>query len=161
MNIENINNMTAAPKLSLSVQYAVDAANLPTRSQFRRWIKLALQGDAQIVLRIVGQAEGRALNKNYRGKDYATNVLTFVYDGTDPLSGDIVMCAPVLAKEARAQRKELHAHYAHLAVHAALHLQGYDHENTADAAAMETLETALLAKLRYADPYRYQDVALK
>ena len=153
--------MSAVPKLSLSVQYAVDATNLPTRSQFRRWINLASQRDAQIVLRIVDQAEGRALNKNYRGKDYATNVLTFVYDDTDPLSGDIVMCAPVVAKEARAQHKELPAHYAHLAIHAALHLQGYDHENEAEAAAMEALEAALMAKLRYADPYRFQETPRK
>ncbi len=153
--------MTADFRLSLSVQYAVDATNLPTRQQFRRWIHSALQRDVQIVLRIVDQAEGRALNKNYRGKDYATNVLTFVYDDTDPLSGDIVICAPVVEKEARAQRKELPAHYAHLAIHAALHLQGYDHENEADAAAMETLETALLAKLRYADPYCFQEIPHK
>ena len=147
--------MDAAPKLSLSVQYAVDASNLPTRPQFRRWIKCALQRDIKIVLRIVGQAEGRKLNKNYRAKDYPTNVLTFAYHDTDPWSGDIVMCAPVVAKEAREQHKTLAAHYAHLAIHAALHLQGYDHENDADATVMEALETALLAKLRYADPYRY------
>ena len=153
--------MVDARKLSLSVQYAVDAANLPTRQQFRRWIKAALRRDVQIVLRIVGLAEGRSLNRDFRGKHTATNVLTFVYDDTDLLSGDIVMCAPVVAKEARAQRKELHAHYAHLTIHAALHLQGFDHENEADAAAMESLETALLAKLRYADPYRFQETPRK
>lgn len=142
-----------AHKLSLSVQYAVDAANLPTRQQFRRWLHSAVQQDVHIVLRIVGKAEGRKLNKDFRGKDYATNVLTFVYD-THPLSGDIIICAPVVATEARQQRKELSAHYAHLVIHAALHLQGYDHENEADAQTMEALETALLAKLRYADPYR-------
>ena len=141
-------------KLSLAVQYAVDAAHLPTRKQFRRWLQSALQQEVHIVLRIVGQAEGRKLNKDFRGKDYATNVLTFVYD-THPLSGDIIICAPVAATEARQQRKELSAHYAHLVIHAALHLQGYDHENEADAQTMEALETALLAKLRYADPYRY------
>ncbi len=140
-------------KLSLSVQYAVDAASLPTRQQFRRWLQSALQQDVHIVLRIVGKAEGRKLNKDFRGKDYATNVLTFVYD-TRPLSGDIVICAPVVATEARQQRKELSAHYAHLVIHAALHLQGHDHQNEADAQTMEALETALLAKLRYADPYR-------
>lgn len=140
-------------KLSLAVQYAVEAANLPTRQQFRRWLQAALQQDVQAVLRIVGKAEGRKLNRDFRGKDYPTNVLTFVYD-TFPLSGDIIICAPVVATEARQQRKELSAHYAHLVIHAALHLQGYDHENEADAQAMEALETALLAKLRYADPYR-------
>ena len=147
-------NMTVAHKLTLSVQYAVDAKNLPTRQQFRRWMKMAAQRDIQTTLRIVGQSEGRALNKHYRGKNYATNVLTFVYDDTGILSGDVVICAPVVRKEAREQHKELNAHFAHLTIHAALHLQGYDHENEADAAAMETLETALLAKLRYADPYQ-------
>ena len=153
--------MTAALKLSLSVQYAVDISNLPTRSQFRRWIQCALQRDVKIALRIVGLAEGRALNKNYRAKDYATNVLTFAYHDTYPWSSDIVMCAPVVAKEAREQHKTLAAHYAHLVIHAVLHLQGYDHENDADAAVMEALETALLAKLRYADPYRYSVTPLK
>ena len=141
-------------KLSLAVQYAVDAAHLPTRQQFRRWLQSAVQQDVRVVLRIVGKAEGRKLNKDFRGKDYATNVLTFVYGDTRPLSGDIIICAPVVATEARQQRKELSAHYAHLVIHAALHLQGYDHENEADAQTMEALETALLAKLRYADPYR-------
>lgn len=146
--------MSAAHKLSLAVQYATGAEHLPTRPQFRRWIKAALQRDVQIVLRIVDETEGRELNKSFRGKDYATNVLTFVYDDAQPLSGDIVICAPVVEKEASAQQKELHAHYAHLTIHAALHLQGYDHENDSDAAAMEACETALLAKLGYADPYQ-------
>lgn len=146
--------MSAAHKLSLAVQYATGAEHLPTRSQFRGWIKAALQRDVQIALRIVDEAEGRALNKDFRGKDYATNVLTFVYDDADPLTGDIVICAPVVEKEARAQHKELLAHYAHMTIHAALHLQGYDHENDRDAAAMEACETALLAKLGYADPYQ-------
>ncbi|CAG0123396.1 Endoribonuclease YbeY [Rhodocyclaceae bacterium] len=146
--------MSAVHRLSLAVQYATGAEHLPTRAQFRRWIKAALQRDVQIALRIVDEAEGRALNKDFRGKDYATNVLTFVYDDADPLTGDIVICAPVVEKEARAQHKELLAHYAHMTIHAALHLQGYDHENDRDAAAMEACETALLAKLGYADPYQ-------
>lgn len=141
-------------KLSLSVQYASDSRHLPTRAQFRRWIKAALQRDANITLRIVDEPEGRELNRNYRGKDYATNVLTFVYDDTGSLAGDVVLCAPVVAQEAAAQHKDLLAHYAHLAIHAALHLQGYVHENDADAAGMETLETALMLKLRYPDPYQ-------
>jgi len=141
-------------KLSLVVQYAANAKNLPTRSQFRRWMKAALERDVQIALRIVDEIEGRALNKSFRSKDYATNVLTFVYDDTIPLSGDIVICAPVVEKEAREQHKDLPAHYAHLAIHAALHLQGYDHGNEADAAVMEALETAILLKLGYADPYQ-------
>jgi len=141
-------------KLSLSVQYASDAQHLPTRAQLRRWFKVALQREASITLRIVDEPEGRELNKNYRGKDYATNVLTFVYDDAEPLSGDIVICAPVVEREAAAQNKDLLAHYAHLSLHASLHLQGYEHENDADAAEMEALETALMLKLRYPDPYR-------
>lgn len=141
------------PKLSLAVQYASDAPVLPARAQWRRWFKAALQCDMSLALRIVDEAEGRELNKAYRGRDYATNVLTFVYDDTEPLSGDIVICAPVVAREAAEQNKELLAHYAHLAIHAALHMQGYDHEEDQDAEEMEALETALMLKLRYPDPY--------
>jgi len=146
--------MSAMHKLSLAVQYATNAKNLPTRPQFRRWIKAALQRDVQIALRIVDEAEGRELNKNFRSKDYATNVLTFVYDDDKPLSGDVVICAPIVEKEARKQHKDLRAHYAHLTIHAALHLQGYEHDNDVDAAAMEARETAILLKLGYADPYQ-------
>ncbi|MDO8412880.1 MAG: rRNA maturation RNase YbeY [Gallionellaceae bacterium] len=138
-------------KLSLAVQYAVDAENLPTRAQFRRWIKVALQQDVGITLRIVDEDEGRALNKKFRGQHSATNVLTFVDEAVS--YADIILCAPVIEQEARAQHKDLQAHYAHLTIHAALHLQGYDHMKEADAVKMEALETALLAKLRYADPY--------
>jgi probable rRNA maturation factor len=145
--------MNAAHKLSLSVQYASGAKNLPTRAQFRRWIKVALQHDVQIALRIVDEAEGRELNKNYRGKDYTTNVLTFVNDDEGIMHGDIAICAPVVAREAREQHKELLAHYAHLALHATLHFQGYEHDDEQNASKMEKLETALLAKLGYADPY--------
>ena len=146
---------------------------MPTRGQLRRWIKVALhpqgvrrrvpgsfaatlplQRQANITIRIVDEAEGRELNKNYRGKDYATNVLTFVYEDTEPVSGDIVICAPVVEREAAAQHKDLLAHYAHLIVHAALHLQGFEHENDAQSAKMEALEIALMLKLRYPDPYR-------
>lgn len=145
--------MNNAHKFSLSVQYASEAAVLPTRQQFRRWVKAALQQDVQIALRIVDAEEGRALNRDFRGKDYATNVLTFVYDDTEPLSGDIVICAPVVAREAAEQGKALLAHYAHMTLHAVLHLQGYDHENEGDAAEMEALETALMVKLGYPAPY--------
>jgi probable rRNA maturation factor len=141
-------------KLSLVVQYASDVQNLPTRAQFRRWFKVVLQRNANITLRIVDEPEGRALNNNYRGKNTATNVLTFVYDDAEPLSGDIVICAPVVEREAAEQHRDLLAHYAHLAIHAALHLQGYEHGNDADAVKMEALETALMLKLRYPDPYR-------
>lgn len=145
--------MSIEYKLSLSVQYASNAKNLPTRPQFRRWVKVALEQDVQMALRIVGEIEGRALNLSYRNKDYATNVLTFVYDDSEPLYGDVVICAPVVAREAKEQGKDLFAHYAHLAIHAALHLQGYDHEKKRDAEKMEARETALLLKLRYPAPY--------
>ena len=101
-------------------------------------------------MRFVGAREGRALNRDYRHRDYATNVLTFCYEGP---SGDVVLCAPVVAKESREQKKPLAAHYAHLVVHGLLHLQGYDHERATDARRMETLETTLLATLGYSDPY--------
>jgi probable rRNA maturation factor len=159
-------------KLSLAVQYASVARELPTRAQFRRWINVALQRDLNITLRIVDEPEGRELNRNYRGKDYATNVLTFVYDDTEPLTlhphtsgkpngvvaqpmtGDVVLCAPIVAQEAAGQHKDLVVHYAHLVIHAALHLQGYEHDSDADAARMETLETELMLKLHYPDPYQ-------
>lgn len=139
--------------LSLTVQYASQSALLPTRQQFRRWVKAALQQDLQCTLRVVDESEGRKLNHEYRGKDYATNVLTFVYDDTEPLSGDIVICAPVVERESAEQGKQSLAHYAHMTVHSVLHLQGYDHEIEADATEMEALETALMAKLGYPAPY--------
>jgi probable rRNA maturation factor len=145
--------MTEAHRLSLSVQYASKTGKLPTRSQFRRWTQVALEQDVQISLRIVNEAEGRTLNRDFRGKDYATNVLTFVYDDTVPLYGDVVICAPVVVREAKEQGKDLFAHYAHLVIHAALHLQGYDHEKKRDAEEMEARETALMLKLRYPAPY--------
>lgn len=147
-------NKRPAHKLSLTVQYASAAQIMPTRPQLRRWVKIALQRDVCMTLRIVDEAEGRELNKNYRGKDRATNVLTFVYDDAEPLSGDVVICAPVVEQEAAAQHKDLLAHYAHLAIHAALHLQGYDHENDSAAAEMEALETALMLELHYPNPYQ-------
>jgi probable rRNA maturation factor len=139
--------------LSLSVQYASTADGLPTRSQVRRWARAALAGDASVTVRFVDAAEGRSLNAEYRGKDYATNVLTFVYDERKTRIGDVVLCAPVIRKEATAQGKTLAAHYAHLVIHGMLHLQGYDHERAADAAAMEARERALLARFRLPDPY--------
>jgi probable rRNA maturation factor len=135
------------------VQYASQSKVLPSRQQFRRWVKLALQQDLHCTLRVVDEVEGRHLNREFRGKDYATNVLTFVYDDTAPLSGDIVICAPAVEQEASAQGKDVFAHYAHLTLHGVLHLQGYDHENEADASRMEALETALMAKLGYPAPY--------
>lgn len=135
------------------VQYAAECNEAPARPQFRRWVKAALQCDAEVVLRLVDEAEGRDLNRQFRGKDYATNVLTFVYDDTQPLAGDIVLCVPMVRQEAQQQHKDLTAHFAHLTVHGVLHLQGYDHIAEAEAAEMERLETAILAKFGYADPY--------
>lgn len=142
----------AAPKLSLAVQYAVEAAGLPTRAQVRKWAKAALASDAEITVRFVGEEEGRSLNRDYRGKDYATNVLSFIYSST-PVQGDLVICAPVVAREAHEQGKTIEAHYAHLIVHGALHLQGFDHEVDAEAQVMEARETEIVIKLGYPDPY--------
>jgi probable rRNA maturation factor len=139
--------------LDLVVQRAVPGPGLPVRATLRRWARAALLCDARVTLRFVGASESRALNRTYRGRDYATNVLTFVYDAEAPLAGDIVVCLPVVRREAQAQRKTLRAHLAHLVVHGMLHLQGHDHERDADAAAMEARETEILRGLRYADPY--------
>jgi probable rRNA maturation factor len=145
-------------KLKLATQYAARAADIPARSAFRKWIKAALVHDAEIGLRVVDEAEGRSLNRNFRGRDYATNVLTFIYDDAGAsaqfLTGDIVLCAPVIEREAREQHKNLTAHYAHLTVHGVLHLQGYDHENDVEAAAMERMETEIVERLGYENPYR-------
>jgi probable rRNA maturation factor len=139
--------------LELAVQYAAAAVGLPVRPTLRRWSSAALERDARVTIRFVGAREGRSLNARWRAKDYATNVLTFVYDDVIPLAGDIVLCVPVLRREARAQRKPLRAHCAHLVVHGVLHLQGYDHDSDAEAAAMEARETEILRALRYPDPY--------
>ena len=141
----------------------VGAHDLPVRSTLRRWLLRALERDAAVTVRFVGAAEGRRLNRIFRGNDYATNVLTFVY-GTDatgarrprgaaPLIGDIALCVPVLRREARARNMMLRAHCAHLVIHGALHLQGFDHESAKDARVMEALETKLLASLGHGDPY--------
>ena len=135
------------------VQYATDSKDVPARPLFRRWVKAALMQEAEIVLRIVDEAEGCELNHQFRNKEYATNVLTFVYDDMRPLTGDIVLCAPVVSKEAQQQHKNLIAHYAHLTVHGVLHLQGYDHIEEAEAVVMEQMETQILARLGYDDPY--------
>jgi probable rRNA maturation factor len=140
-------------KLSLAVQYASESKDLPDITQFRKWARNALRIDAEIAVRIVDEEEGRALNRDYRGKDYATNVLTFPLAEEPCLMGDIILCAPVVAAEAAAQNKPLHAHYAHLTVHGVLHLHGYDHEIEAQAELMETLETEIVTKLGYPDPY--------
>lgn len=146
-------------ELHLAVQFAVQGDGLPTRPQLRRWVRAALAEDAEITLRLVDEAEGRALNRDYRGKEYATNVLTFILND-HPLIGDIVLCVPVVADEAAAQGKSVEAHYAHLVVHGVLHLQGYDHENDDMAAGMEALETQIVTKLGYADPYLIEKDAM-
>lgn len=150
--------MTAAARRArmprITVQTAAAARNIPAAARIRQWARAALAADAEITIRIVGQAEGRRLNRCYRRKDYATNVLTFVFRDSPPYAGDLALCAPVITREARAQRKPVAAHYAHMVVHGVLHLQGYDHENEKDAAVMERRERTLLARFGYPDPYR-------
>ncbi|MGZ8251866.1 MAG: rRNA maturation RNase YbeY [Methylophilaceae bacterium] len=141
------------PKLALAVQYVTEQTGLPSVADFRKWARNALRIDTEIALRIVDEEEGRSLNRDYRGKDYATNVLTFPLAEEPHLMGDIILCAPVVAREATEQNKPLHAHYAHLTVHGVLHLHGYDHETEPEAELMESLETAIVTKLGYADPY--------
>ena len=142
-------------QIKLSVQIASDAAQIPSKAQFKKWAKAALRVDTEVTIRIVNEAEGHALNSAYRGKDYATNVLTFPLTEEPHLMGDIVLCAPIVAAEAAAQHKTLEAHYAHLTVHGVLHLHGYDHETEPQAELMEGLEISILAKLRYANPYLF------
>ena len=143
---------TAKAKLALAVQYIVADAGLPTRPQVRRWVQAALNGDAEITVRFVGREEGQNLNRDYRGKDSATNVLSFVYTHT-PVCGDLVLCAPVVAQEAQQQHKSMLAHYAHLVVHGVLHLQGFDHETEDEAQIMEARERVIVMRLGFPDPY--------
>ena len=156
------------PELSLAVQYGVAEPRLP-RWRLRRWaaraflaaieIHGATPSRLQLTMRLVGLAEGRKLNASFRGKDYATNVLTFEY-GTQPdgtASGDIVICVPVMAREAREQHKAFLSHAAHLVVHGTLHAMGYDHLNARDAKRMESLETQILSSIGIVDPYTIGD----
>ena len=141
--------------LQISLQFA-DArhrAELP-RHRVQRWMRAALQAPAQIAVRVVDEDEGRALNRDWRRKDYATNVLTFDYEREPLVLADLVLCAPVVEREAAAEGKSLQAHYAHLLVHGVLHAQGWDHERAADARRMEARESAILQALGFADPYR-------
>jgi probable rRNA maturation factor len=140
---------------AIAIQRESRLRGIPVDRLFRKWLLAALPKPAELSLRIVNAAEGRQLNHAYRRKDYATNVLTFVYHeaGAKVLSGDIVLCAPVVAREAREQGKSLDAHYAHLTVHGALHLAGMDHETAREAKVMETLEIDILSRLGYANPY--------
>ncbi|GHH48780.1 MULTISPECIES: rRNA maturation RNase YbeY [Gammaproteobacteria] len=157
--------MTRGPvRLDVAVSYALPRAGLPSAVSFRKWVAAALKGrirEADLAIRLVDAKEGRSLNHHYRGKDYATNVLSFpaeVPEGLPkgvkfPLLGDLVICAPVVEREAREQGKLLSAHYAHLTVHGTLHLLGWDHEDDREAEAMEQLEREILAELGVADPY--------
>ncbi|MGN6112911.1 MAG: rRNA maturation RNase YbeY [Luteimonas sp.] len=160
--------MTRGPvRLDVSVGYALPRAGLPSAVSFRKWVAAALAGrirEADLAIRVVDAREGRALNRHYRGKDYATNVLSFPADAAEgvklpkgvkmPLFGDLVICAPVVAREAKEQGKALNDHYAHLTVHGVLHLLGWDHEDEREAECMEALEREILAGLGIADPYR-------
>jgi probable rRNA maturation factor len=157
--------MTRGPtRLDVAIGYALPRKGLPAAASFRKWSAAALAGrirEADLAIRIVDEDEGRALNRHYRGKDYATNVLSFPADLPEglpegvhlPLLGDLVLCAPVVAREATEQAKSLNAHYAHLTVHGVLHLLGWDHEDDKDAVAMEQLEREILAGLGIDDPY--------
>jgi len=146
--------------------------SLPLRPKIRAWVRAALDVDGkrggQITIRFVEPEEGQSLNSNYRGKDYATNVLSFPYETAPFVAGDLVICAAVVEREAAEQGKTLEAHYAHLIVHGILHLQGYDHETgdeTGDehAQQMEAMERSILAQLGFADPYReaHDDASLR
>jgi probable rRNA maturation factor len=149
--------MPTRPKapLALSLQFADTRHRdqLP-RHKVARWLRAALAGPAEITVRIVDADEGRSLNRDYRARDYATNVLTFDYSRAPVIVADLILCAPVVADEARRQKIPLAAHYAHLLVHGALHAQGHDHEEDADAALMEGLESRILGELGFDDPYR-------
>lgn len=147
------------PPLDLGLQFGDFAGvaahrKLLTRARVQRWVAMALAAQGEIAVRIVGDEEGRALNRRFRHKDYATNVLTFDYSREPVVAADLVLCGPVVEREAREQGKTLEAHYAHLLVHGTLHAQGYDHETgDDDALAMEALEVLLLGALGYANPY--------
>ena len=157
-------------KLALTVQYTDPHLRaLVTRPLLRRWVQAALEAPAELTIRLVGSAEGRALNRDYRGQDHATNVLTFAYSEDDADMGeqrqepadltraDLILCTDVLQAEAAAQNKSLLAHAAHLVVHGVMHAQGYDHETVAEAEQMEQRETAIMARLGFADPYLAAD----
>lgn len=143
------------PELQLAVQYACADERLPDRAQLRRWTRAAQEKPLAATVRFVGLAEGRRLNRDYRGKEHASNVLSFVYEDGAAASGDLVVCLPVVLREAREQRKPAKAHMAHMIVHGMLHLQGYDHETgKRDAARMEAREREVLARFGIPDPYQ-------
>ncbi len=137
----------------LSVQRAVRTEGQPSRESVRRWVNAAAEAAADVTVRFVGEAEGLALNDQFRGKKYATNILSFTYTPPPQAAGDLVLCVPVVLREAAEQHKPADAHFAHMVVHGMLHLQGYDHENDQDAEVMEARERHILAALGYPDPY--------
>lgn len=146
--------------LYLDLQVASEASDLPSEADFIRWASAAISSEldeAELTIRIVDSEESQSLNRDYRGKDKPTNVLSFPADLPDeidlPLLGDLVICAPVVAAEATEQGKDLLAHWAHMVVHGTLHLQGYDHIEDADADEMESLETKILTTMNYPPPY--------
>ena len=141
-------------RLDLSVQYVCDRDGLPTRADFVRWARAALTGGGTVTIRLVDADEAQALNQAYRGKDYATNILSFPYETKPRVFGDLVMCPSVIQREAAQQNKALDAHYAHLTVHGMLHLQGWDHEDDDAAEHMENTEKNILAAMAYPDPYQ-------
>jgi len=143
------------PELRLAVQFASAADELPARAQIRRWVAAALEHAGEITVRIVDAEEAQSLKRDYRHKGYVPNVLTFEYGEISPgvLGGDVVICAPVVEREAREQGKPLQHHYAHMTVHGVLHLQGYDHIDPADADIMESREAAILKRFRIPSPY--------
>jgi len=151
--IPSIKAMSKHPILSMAVQYASEMTGLPTSAQFKRWARNTIRVDSEITLRIVDEPEARELNQTYREKDYAPNVLTFPLAEEPFIIADIVICAPVVAKEAIEQGKSLEAHFAHLTIHGVLHAHGYDHEVPAQAELMESVETQILNKIGYSDPY--------
>jgi len=139
--------------LALSIQGQGRFVGLPARSTLLRWVGAALESDAELTVRFVGAAEARRLNREFRGKDYATNVLTFDYQHAPVVVADIVLCVPVVRREAREQRKGYREHLAHLVVHGVLHAQGHDHARARDAKRMEAREVRILAGLGIDDPY--------
>ena len=149
--------------LDLDIQRMIFDSKLPSDEQFETWTKLALkmggcEGDSQLAIRIVDEDEGKKLNKQWRHKDYPTNVLSFSMSGLELIApeilGDIVICAPVVTTEATEQSKSLHMHWAHMVIHGVLHLLGYDHSIEEDAEKMEGLETIIMKQLGFPDPYQ-------
>ncbi|MFL1483709.1 rRNA maturation RNase YbeY [Marinobacter sp. LN3S78] len=150
-------------ELTVDIQRVIDSGELPGDDQLTRWARAGWQQahDSEVTLRLVDESESQALNHQYRGKDRPTNVLSFPFEApagiTVPLAGDLVICAPVVAREAAEQDKTPEAHWAHMVIHGLLHLQGYDHIEDDEAEAMEALEIRLLADLSYGNPYETEE----